>query len=150
MKLPQVNGSNLLRQKIVFPRDFAGEKNLVFIAFLRHHQDHVDEWVPLVAQLSQAFPTLSYYEFPTLSRRGVLYRTFLNEGMRAGIPSDETRARTITLYLDKAAFRSALQINSEERIWLYLFDQAGEVLWRVDGRVTDEKYEALRAAVARE
>jgi hypothetical protein len=144
MKLPTVEGSNLARKKMVFPNDFAGEVNLVFIAFLRWHQDLIDEWVPFVAELAAEFPQLHYYEFPTLSRRGVFYRTFLNEGMRAGIPDPATRARTVTLYLDKQAFRKALEIESERDIWIYLFDGSGEVLWRVEGRFTEEKGAALR------
>ena len=147
MNLPTVKGSNLQRKKMTFPDDFAGEVNLVFIAFLRRHQDLIDEWAPFVSQLVQEFPALSYYEFPTLPSRGPIYRTFLNEGMRAGIPSDDTRERTITLYLDKKAFKKALEIESEQEMWLYLFDRAGQVLWRAAGRFSAEKGAALRAAV---
>jgi hypothetical protein len=144
MKLPTVEGSNLNRKKMIFPDDFDGEVNLVFIAFLRWHQDLIDEWVPFVAQLAEQFPSLHYYEFPTLSERGFFYRTFLNEGMRAGIPSPATRERTITLYLDKLAFRKALDIENEQDIWLFLFDKTGQVLWRIAGRFSEEKGAALR------
>jgi hypothetical protein len=144
MKLPRVEGSNLNRKKMIFPDDFVGQVNLVFIAFLRRHQDLIDQWVPFVAQLAAEFPELHYYEFPTLSRMGFLYRTFLNEGMRAGIPNPATRARTITLYLDKAAFRKALEIEDEQDIWLYLFDRDGQVLWRIQGGYTEEKGAMLR------
>lgn len=147
MQLPVVHGRNLQRQKMSFPADFAGAVNLVFIAFLRRHQDLIDEWVPIVAQLAEDFPQLEYYEFPTLPDNGFFYRLFLNEGMRAGIPSAGTRARTITLYLDKEAFRKALDIDHENEMWLYLFDDAGQVLWRVSGRYTEQKGAALRAAV---
>ena len=144
MKLPIVKGSNLKRQKMEFPDDFAGAINLVFIAFLRRHQDLIDEWVPFVEQLAQENPDFRYYEFPTLPRKGPIYRTFLNEGMRAGIPNDATRARTITLYLDKRAFRKALNIDNEQNIWVYLFDKSGNALWFTEGRFTKEKSEALR------
>lgn len=144
MKLPQVKGSNLNRQKMVFPDDFSGEVNLVFIAFLRSHQDLIDEWIPFVEQLAQEYPGLQYYEFPTLPNKGFLYRTFLNEGMRAGIPNEATRGRTITLYLDKRAFTEALDIDSEQNIWIYLFERSGEVLWRTGGRFTEDKGKALR------
>jgi hypothetical protein len=147
MKLPTVRGSNLLRQKMVFPRDFAGEINLVFIAFLRRHQDVIDEWVPFVQQLAQEYPQLHYYEFPTLPGKGPLYQLFLNEGMRAGIPSSDTRSRTITLYLNKDKFRAALDIESEDKMWIYLFDQAGEMLWRTNGRFSPTKAENLRLAL---
>ena len=147
MKLPVVNGSNLKRQKVVFPDDFAGTINLVFIAFLRRHQDLIDEWVPFVEQLAQENPQFHYYEFPTLPRRGLIYRTFLNEGMRAGIPNNVTRARTITLYLDKRTFRKALDISNEQNMWVYLFDRSGDVLWRTEGRFTKDKSEALLKVV---
>jgi hypothetical protein len=150
MQLPKVQGRNLLRQKMFFPADFAGELNLVFIAFLRWHQDLIDQWVPFVEQLAETYPQFHYYEFPTLPRRGPIYRTFLNEGMRAGIPSEATRARTITLYLDKRRFRAALDIGDERDIWLYLFDGQGQVLWRVAGGYTAEKGQALRDAVAKQ
>lgn len=148
MRLPRVEGSNLARKRMIFPDDFVGEVNLVFIAFLRQHQDLIDEWVPFVEQLAQEFPGLQYYEFPTLPRKGFFYRTFLNEGMRAGIPDPATRARTITLYLDKAAFRDALDIQHERSMWVYLFDKSGEVLWRAEGRITQEHRETLRSLVS--
>jgi hypothetical protein len=147
MKLPQVKGSNLNRKKMVFPDDFSGEINLVFIAFLRWHQDLIDEWIPFVEQLAQEYPELQYYEFPTLPNKGFVYRTFLNEGMRAGIPNEATRGRTITLYLDKLSFRKAIDIDDEQTMWLYLFDKVGEVLWRANGRITEDKQQALRNAL---
>lgn len=147
MQLPKVSGYNLERNRMTFPADFGGEVNLVFIAFQRWHQDVIDGWVPFVVQLSQQTPSLRYYEFPTLSRGNFLYRTMLNEGMRAGIPSTATRARTITLYLDKREFRQALGIPTEQEIWLYLFDPSGKVLWRTSGAFTPEKGEALADAV---
>ena len=123
MRIPKIIGSNLARQKMVFPDDFAGEFNLVFIAFLRRHQDDIDEWVPFVEELAQEFPGLHYYEFPTLPRKGFVYRT---------------------LYLDKSAFRKALEITNEQNIWVYLFDRSGDVLWRTEGRITKNNREALR------
>ena len=147
MKLPTVKGSNLMRQKMIFPDAFAGDINLVFIAFLRRHQDLIDEWGPFVEELAHQHTELHYYEFPTFPRKGPIYRTFLNEGMRAGIPNEATRARTITLYLDKRAFRKALDIDGEQNMWVYLFDKSGNVLWRTEGRFSQEKGAALNDAL---
>ena len=147
MKLPTVKGKNLQRQKMVFPKDFAGEVNLVFIAFLRRHQDVIDEWVPFVEKLANENPDIQYYEFPTLPRRGPIYRTFLNEGMRAGIPNPATRARTVTLYLDKSNFQKALDIQNDQDMWIYLFNKSGDVVWRIAGRFTAKKGQALRDAL---
>ncbi|MEJ2750178.1 MAG: hypothetical protein P8183_20065, partial [Anaerolineae bacterium] len=142
------NGRNLARQKLQFPDDFAGDVNLVFIAFQQWQQMEVDSWVSLAEELCQTYPGLAYYEFPTIRRLNRLSQMFINEGMRAGIPNPATRQRTITLYLNKNAFRQALDINNEDHIWLYLFDQAGRVLWRLQGAYTVENGEALETAVA--
>ena len=73
---------------------------------------------------------MRYYELPVIQQLGSLSRTFINEGMRAGIRDPITRARTITLYLDKEAFRSALGFPDEETIYLLLIDRQGTILWR--------------------
>lgn len=148
MQLPSVQGRNLLRQKKSFPEDFAGSVNLVFVAFLRRHQDLIDEWVPIVEELANDYPDLHIYEFPTLPSSGPIYRIFLNEGMRAGIPDHAARERTVTLYLNKRQFRAALDIADEHDMWLYLFDRQGRVLWRTAGRAAEEKIDALRRSLA--
>jgi hypothetical protein len=69
----------------------------------------------------------------------ILSRTFLNEGMRAGIPDQTARERTITLYLDKETFKSALGIPNEDEIYLFLTNRDGEILWQTTGAYTIEK-----------
>jgi hypothetical protein len=98
LRLPTVKGSNLQRKKMIFPDDFAGDINLVLITFLHRHQDLIDEWVPFVEELAHEQPGLRYYEFPSLPRKGPIYRTFLNEGMRAGIPNDATCAHNYAVF----------------------------------------------------
>jgi len=73
----------------------------------------------------------------------VLSRTFINEGMRAGIPDQTARERTITLYLDKSKFKSALEIADENDITLFLVNRNGEILWRANGAYTQEKADSL-------
>ncbi len=148
VQLPTVSGKNLLRQKMVFPRDFAGDINLVFIAFQRWHQDQVDSWVPLAEEIASELPAFHYYEFPTIYQMNRLSQMFLNEGMRAGIPDVGTRGRTVTLYVDKRPLRTALAIPNESEIAVMLFDRQGQALWRTSGAYSQEKGEGLRTAVS--
>lgn len=150
MQFPVVTGANLLRRKLTLPADFEGELNILLIAFQRWHQSVVDTWVPFVRQLEETQKVLRYYELPVIQRLNVLARTFINEGMRAGIPDPVARDRTITLYVDKAAFRQALELPHEEDIYVLLLDRQGDVLWREEGRFTPGKGEALAAAIRSE
>ncbi|WP_420640993.1 hypothetical protein [Candidatus Leptofilum sp.] len=148
MQLPKVRGANLARQTLTFPEDFAGALNLVFVAFQQWQQRDVDGWVPLAEDLYQHTPDFEYYEFPTIQRVNFLARTFINKGMRAGIPNEATRRRTITLYIDKRPFKQALNISTEDQIWVFLFDAQGRVLWHSSGAFTQEKGIGLQTAVA--
>lgn len=143
MQLPAVSGSNLERKKLNLPEDLAGERNLVFVAFQQWQQRQVDSWLPFARQVEETYAGVRYYELPTIQRLNVLAQTFINEGMRAGIPEPVARERTITLYVDKVAFRKALDLPGEENIYILLLDRRGRVLWRGEGAFTPEAGESL-------
>jgi hypothetical protein len=147
MLFPTVTGSNLQRNKLVLPDDFSGSLNIVLVAFQQWQQSKIDTWLPFVEQLEQRYAGVRYYELPVIRRMNLLSRTFINEGMRAGIPNPKARERTITLYLDKVAFRQALGMPHEQDIYVLLLDQQGNVLWKTEGGFTPEKGEALEKTI---
>jgi hypothetical protein len=147
MQFPQVRGTNLERQQVRLPHDFEGHFNLLLIAFQQWQQRLVDSWIPVAQHLEQQYPGLVYYELPTIQSRNILAKTFINEGMRAGIPNPKARQRTITLYLDKRVFRRALAIDREDTIHILLINRQGEVLWRAEGQYNEEKNLALTRAI---
>jgi hypothetical protein len=140
---PIVSGNNLNRAGLEFPRDFAGTYNLVIIPFKQRQQLIVNTWIPFAQEVEGAMLGFVYYELPTIYELPTLSRTFINEGMRAGITDEISRERTITLYLDKETFKDALQIPSEDDIYLFLVDQSGEILWSEKGAYTQEKAQSL-------
>jgi hypothetical protein len=148
MTFPTVSGSNLLREKLTLPHDFQGKLNLVFIPFERWHQMEVDSWSALAEELEEKYAGLVYYELPTLQNGGAFYKIFLNEGMRAGIPNPKTRERTITLYLDKAEFRAALDMKDEEHIYILVVDRQGNEFFRLRGQYNRQGETALRQALS--
>jgi len=144
MIFPTVSGSNLLREKLTLPQDFQGKLNLIFIPFEQWQQMEVDSWMPLARALEEQFDNLFYYELPTIQTRNSFYKMFINEGMRAGIPNPKTRERTITLYLDKADFRTALDMADEEHIYVLVVDRQGKELFRTRGQYSPVGEAALR------
>lgn len=145
---PRVQGANLERESFTLPDDFEGEINLALIAFTREQQADIDTWIPAARELARSHPGFRYYELPTISRGVPLARWWLDGAMRAGIPDHAARAATITLYLDKRAFREALELPSEKTIYALLVDRMGRILWRTEGAWTDEKGRALQQVVA--
>ncbi len=147
MVFPTVTGSNLLRQKLTLPQDLKGRLNVVFVPFQQWQQDEVNAWVPFVQALEQQIEGLCDYELPTIQSRDILSRTFINEGMRAGLPNSKTRERTITLYLDKASFRRALEMPDEEHIYILIIDRTGQVRFTLRGPYSPEAGERLTQAL---
>ena len=144
MTFPTVNGSNLLRKKLNLPQDFQGKFNLLFIPFQQWQQMEVDSWMALSKDLEEHFKSLVYYELPTIQTRNSIYKMFINEGMRAGIPNPKTRERTVTLYLEKADFRAALEMTDEEHIYVLVIDRQGNEFFRTRGPYSPEGETALR------
>ncbi len=148
VQFPTVSGFNLNRQEFEFPRDFRGDLNLLFVPFLQFQQTVVNTWIPVADKLESTFPTLAYYELPTIDELPALSRTFINEGMRAGIPNARARERTITLYIDMARFMRALGIPSKNEVHVLLVDRRGGILWRTTGSFDEAKGSALAQAIA--
>ena len=147
MKFPSVTGTNLLREHLSLPQDFKGEYNLLFVPFQQWQQMEVNSWLDFTSQLEQTFPGLAHYELPTIQKRSSISQWFINEGMRAGIPDSQTRAQTVTMYIDKAAFRQALEISDEQHITLLLTDAEGEIVWRERGAFSADKGASLTQAL---
>jgi hypothetical protein len=147
MHFPQISAENLARETFDLPADFEGDFNLCLIAFQRWHQPLINSWIPLARQLEEAHPTFCYYEFPVIRRVNVLYRSFIDQGMRTGIPDPVARHKTITLYTDKAAFKRPLEIDDEDEIHLRLVDREGVVHWHAAGALTREAAESLMEIV---
>jgi hypothetical protein len=147
-RFPTVSGSNLNRRELEFPRDFRGGLNLLFVPFLQPQQVVVNTWIPLADSLEASVPEFAYFELPTIDELPALSRTFINEGMRAGIPNARARERTVTLYIDTTTFMRALGISSKNEVHVLLVDRRGVILWRTTGSFDQAKGIELGQAIA--
>lgn len=148
VRFPTVSGSNLLRQKMKLPGDFKGELNLIFVAFQQWQQSEINSWIPDVMEWEKQYPGLIYYELPVIENRNNLYKCFINEGMRAGIPNPLTRERTITLYLHKPDFTLSLEMTDEEHIYVLLLNKDHQELARFRGMYSRESADNLSRYLA--
>ena len=73
----------------------------------------------------------------------------VDSGMRHGISDHEARERIITLYLDKKTFCDALLIADQKKIYAFLIDRSGKVMWKAEGDFDTAKGESLKDALRR-
>ena len=148
VRFPTVKGSNLSGQDFTLPADLEAGYAIAMIAFKQRQQFDINTWLPVASELARTYPELVYYEFPTIDRLNPAARAFIDGGMRGGIPDPTARATTITLYLDKPAFRQALEIEDEDAIVVLLINREGEVFWREKGPATEAGVEELKERLA--
>lgn len=145
---PRVEGASLDGHHVVLPRDIEADFAIILVAFTREQQDDVDTWLPIARAIEQRNPRICVYELPVIHRMNRLSRFLLDSAMRRGIPDPHARHRTITLYVDKPAFRSSLGIATEDKIEVMLVDREGRVLWRRSGPCDLDGRGALESAIA--
>ncbi|MEM7554407.1 MAG: hypothetical protein AAF378_09965 [Cyanobacteria bacterium P01_A01_bin.84] len=141
---PQVSGLNLQGKKFNLPGDFSAPYNVVLLAYSQGQQSDVNTWLPLLKQAETNLSELRYYELPTLPQMNPAARAQLDQWMIDGIPDEENRARTITLYLDVKAFNDVLNIDNTEEIQILLVTKEGKILWQEQGSFSASKGEALQ------
>jgi hypothetical protein len=146
-KFPTLNGDNLNGKSVQIPSELKGKFNVLLVPFQMWQQDLVNSWVPFLEHLMKENPDFVFYELPTIRKMNFIARRIIDGGMRGGIPSRETRERTITLYIDKIPFRDALGISTESTLYLYLVDRQGTILWDETGELSDEKATSLEEAL---
>ena len=144
VRFPRLTASNLEKRTFTLPDDFEGSRNLLLVAFQREQQKQVDTWLREMRQFEELDSEFRYYELPTIQSTNRLVRWFIDTGMRRGIPDQKARSRTITLYIDKQPFLKALGIADENRIYCFLVNRSGQVLWRAEGEFDDSKAVSLR------
>ena len=148
MKFPKVTGKDLNGVRHKIPDKLEGRLNLLVVAFQQWQVRPIETWVPFLQSLVAEHPQIQFYELPTLRKFNALSRWIIDSGMRGGIPDEKMRARTITLYLDKKEFTHALEIPTEDTIYLFLVDCDGNILWKDTGSFSEEKKKAILNAIS--
>jgi hypothetical protein len=147
LAFPNITSADLNGRSVSLPGDFTAPFSLVFVAFEMRQQADVDSWRPFVERARRKRPTLAVFELPTIARGFRLMQFVIDNGMRSGIPDRETRAATVTLYTDVAAFMRALGVESTREIAVLVVTPTGEILARVSGRYSEKTAAPIEKAL---
>jgi hypothetical protein len=148
MRFPDLSTRDLNGRDVTLPAAFEGQVNVVLVAYTWSQQAEVDTWLPALRAREARIPALRTYELPVVGEMSPGQQRRLDGWMRQGITDPATRARTLTLYVDRAAFRASLGIPTERTIALLVVNPLGEVVWQGLGAYDDRTARALDDAVA--
>ena len=145
---PNIKSADLNGRSLSLPGDFPAPFSLVFVAFEMRQQADVDSWRPFVEQARSKRPALGVFELPTIARGFRLMQFVIDNGMRSGITDRETRAATVTLYMDVPAFMRAIGVESTKEIAVLVVTPTGGILARVLGRYSEEAAVPIERALS--
>ena len=120
---PALDATSLSGEHRRLPADLT-EPTVVILAFHRWQQTEVDAWIEELQGAGCRYPIL---EVPTIGARYRLARSFIDGGMRAGIPDPAVRERTLTAYTDVGRVLKALGLRSTDHVVVTLIDPPGSV-----------------------
>ncbi len=144
---PSVSARDLQGLDVTLPGAFRGKRNVVVIAFRRHHQTLVDSWVPWLEEHAAKDPDLHFYELPTIGLIWIPMRTFIDGGMAASIREPTILQRTFTVYGDVRRVTRPLGIEDRSTIALILVDRSGVVRWSGAGGFNPDVAQELERAL---
>ena len=144
---PTVSARNLEGLGVTVPEAFAGDRNVVLVAFQRQHQDLVDSWVPWLEEHAAADPGLRFYELPTIGRIWAPVRNLIDGGMAAAIREPVVLRRTLTVYGDVNRLTVPLGIEDRSTIALVLVDGSHAVRWAGSGAFSPDTAADLELAL---
>jgi hypothetical protein len=144
---PTFAAKDLAGTALTLPKDLPGDRTILLVAFERHQQDDIDTWTQGMHLLGSK---LAWLELPVIQNPGAFMRWFIDGGMRRGITDHEIWKHVVTLYIDKAAFKKAVGIESEKTVYALVVDRQGHVLATVTGDYSEAGAAKLLDAIHQE
>ena len=130
-----MKGRTLSGQNVTLPDYFS--KRLTFIAFGfdREHQAKIDQIMkPFVARY-QNHDTIFYMEIPMIGASFSWFSSFIENGMRKGIPKS-FHSHTMSYYKDLKPYLSHYKLINKKEPFFILIDSNNQIIWRWRGRVS--------------
>jgi len=142
---PRVTGTNLLGEEVTFPDALDAERTLMAVGFEDRHKYPLNDWIVRLPEIRAYAADLAFFEVPVIYELKSWSRLFLNNAMRMGVTEQEARSHTVTVYLDRDAFKTALALPRLDDIYIFVLNEQGKVLWRHQGIVSDQAIKQLIA-----
>lgn len=141
---PTVTGQSLENIRHEIPDYFSGRSVLLLVGYKQDSQFDIDRWL---IGLDMTGTRVDVYELPTI--QGMLprmFRTKINDGMRAGIPKELWKG-VITVYADGEAVQAFTGNVNPNNARCILLNAQGKVIFFHDQGFSVEALNALRKAL---
>lgn len=145
MFFPTVRGQSLDGRTVTIPFSLAGEFNVLLVLFDPTHQFAVQTWLKPLKTIRGQYTRVRFYEVPTLGIMPPDDQAEQDKIVKQSVVlEDQLSLETVvTIYVQKERFECLLDIPHEDDLYVFLIDNAGEVLWRTEGNASPDKVNEL-------
>lgn len=140
---PTIRAETLSKKPVVFPDVAKGKYAFILIAFKRQTQGEVDGWLDPFIEEFGGKTNVAFYEIPMISNSWKWMSSWIDSGMRAGVP-EYKHSHVATYYGPLDKYFDSLEIEDKNTVHVFLLDRQGQIIWKETGPVTNKKYEDLR------
>jgi len=146
--IPEAKVETLNKAKLVVPKDFTAERNVLLFSFGRDMQAAVDAWDAALGP-DRNGTGVQVYNMPLIPNPGGIVRGFISGGMRGIYKDAAVRDRVIVMYVEEKTYFPALGVANKEAPLIVVTDKAGIELGRVQGALSDAALADVRALIAK-
>ena len=147
--IPEAKVETLNKAKIVVPKDFTAERNVLLFSFGRDMQAAVDAWDAALAT-DRNGTTVQVYNMPLIPNPGMIVRGVISAGMRSIYSDKAVRDRVVVMYVEEKTYFPALGVTDKTAPLIVVTDKAGVELGRLQTTLNDAALAELRALIAKQ
>jgi hypothetical protein len=142
--IPDMEGETLEKERVEIPSLFQGSSALLLVGYKQDSQFDIDRWL---IGLDMTQTKVNAYEIPAI--QGMfprMFKPFINNGMRAGIPKELWKG-VITLYKDGEAMQKYTGNENGNNARVLLIDDKGQVKYFYDRGFSVEALNNVRKII---
>ncbi len=140
--LPSFDAQTLTDQKLTFPDAAKNHFTVFIIGFSHKSQDQTKPWGARITDALAAYPDAYSFQVAELEDVPRFVRGMVTSGIRKGIPEPQ-HSRFLLLFKAEREWKAFVDFSAADDAYVVLVDKSGQLLWRTQGPVSDQKLGVL-------
>ena len=145
-KFPRLEAETLSGDKLIFPEATKGKYAFILVAFKRQTQGEVDSWLnPFIEEFGNS-ESVTFYEIPMISGSWKLISSWIDSGMRSGIPEFK-HDHVATYYGSLDKYYKHFDVEDTGTVYVFFLDKEGNIIYNTSGPANNDKFNELKSIV---
>ncbi|MFW5944203.1 MAG: hypothetical protein ACOCTU_02990 [Bacteroidota bacterium] len=141
-----MEAETLSGKKLIFPKATKGKHTFILVAFKRQTQGELDSWLDPFIEEFGSRDSVTFYEIPMISKNWKWMSTWIDSGMRAGVPEFK-HDHVATYYGSLTKYFDHFHVDDIGNVYVFFLDKEGNMIFNTSGPADEQKFGELRRTV---